>query len=495
MQGFYRDLFKHSSVYGLGQVLGRLASVIMLPVYTNYLLPEDYGVIALLDFAAGIMAILIGAGIGAAITRYHFAVQDEEGRNQVWWTGLSIVMMTGAAVLLLTMFFREPLAELTLGAQVTQGAFFYALVLPTLWLNVVGRVLDNYLRVRKWSGTSVGVNFICLVLNIGLNVYFLVALDLGVAGILTGNLLAGGVSTFILLVIFLKNQESYSFHYPFVGKLLRFGGPLILTAVLSSLMHQADRYLLRLYTDLDQVGIYSLAYTISQGVYFLCFMPFTMIWRVLVYEIADHSDAKQNYIQVFEYSTYGLALIMLGVALFAKPILALMVAPAFLPAADLIPIGCLAFLLFSFHEHFKIPVVLAKSTVTLVPVVIVAVLINIGVNMLLIPIYGIAGAAWASVITYGAYSFGGLWCYRRVDKYDYPLLKCLIIVFGMVASFGMYDRVVHLDGVPGGPVFLAIFLWVGWLVFLFGSFLRQLAARYVWVHVKIPIFSSRDHSR
>ena len=495
MRGLYKDLFKHSSVYGLGQFLGRLGSFIMLPVYTSYLLPADYGVIALLDFATGIMAMLIGGGIGAAINRYHFAVRDDEGRNQVWWTGLSLVMISGTVFLALTMFFRESLADLTLGAEVSQGAFFYALALPTLWLRVVRRVLDNYLRVRKWSGTYVVVNLIRLVLNIGLNVYFLVVLDLGVAGVLTGNLIAGVVCTLILLTIFLKNQDSYSFHYPLVEKLLRFGGPLIVTALLASLMHQADRYLLRLYTDLGQVGIYSLAYAISHGVYLLFFGPFMAIWRVTVYEIADHEDAKQNYVHVFQHSTYGLALIMLGVAFFAKPILELMVGPAFLPAADLIPIVCLAYLFFSFHEHFKIPVVLAKSTVTLVPVVCVAVLINIGMNMLLIPIYGIAGAAWASVITYGAYSFGGLWRYRRIDKYDYPLFKCLIIIFGMVVSFGMYDRVAHLEGIPGGPVFLAILLWGGWLVILFGAFLRQLFTRYVWVHVPPTTSSSREHSR
>jgi len=495
MQGFYREILKHSGVYGLGQVLGRLASFLLLPIYTSYLRPADYGVIAILDFVAGIMAMVVGAGIGAAITRYHFDVRDEEGRNQVWWTGLTIVLFTGTAFLLLTMFFRDTLADWTLGTSVKHGAFFYALIFPTMGLAIVEGVLNVYLRVRKWSGTFVCVNLLRLVLNIGLNVYFLAALHLGVTGILLGNLITCVVATFILFVIFLKNQAAYSFHYPFVGKLLRFGWPLILTAVLSSLMHQGDRYLLRLYLDMGQVGIYSLAYTVGQGVFTLCMMPFTMIWSVLVYEIADRPDAKQIYIRVFEYMTCGLALIMLGVSLFAKPLLELMVAPDYLVAVGLIPVVCLAYLFFSLHEHFRVPVMLAKSTVTLVPVVSLAVLTNIGANMFLIPIYGIAGAAWASVITFGAYSFVGLWRYRRVDRYDYPFLKCGIMVFGMVASYVVYDSVAHWEGMPGGPLGLAILLWFGWFVGLFGSSLRKLATGHTWFNVKLSPSLSREHGR
>ena len=84
MQRFYRDLWKHSAVYGLGQVLGRLSSFLMLPVYTSYLHPADYGVIALLDFIGGIFGLLVGARMGQAVTRYHFEEKDDEGRNRVW---------------------------------------------------------------------------------------------------------------------------------------------------------------------------------------------------------------------------------------------------------------------------------------------------------------------------------------------------------------------------------------------------------------------------
>jgi len=345
---------------------------------------------------------------------------------------------------------------------------------------------SSYLRVRKWSGTFLGITLVRLGFNIGINVYFLAVLHLGITGILLGNLIAEGLSALVLLAILCSNLRAYKFHLPLLGRLIKFGSPLIITSLLSTLMHEADRYLVRLFLGMDQVGIYSLAYTISQGVYNLCLLPFIMIWSVLVYEIAEQADAKQTYVRVFEYSTYGLALIMLGVSLFAKPLLELMVAPDYLLASGLIPIVCLAYFFYSLHEHFKVPVMLAKSTVTLVPVVSLAVLINIGANMLLIPIYGIAGAAWASVITFGSYSFVGLWRYRRVDKYNYPLLKCGIIVFGMVGSYVGFDWLVHGQGASMGGLALAIGVWLTWFIVLFGTFLRNLLTECTWVGWKSP---------
>ena len=83
----YRDLLKHSGIYGLGQILSRLASFLLLPIYTNYLRPADYGCIAILDLTVGILGILIGTGMGAAITRYHFEFSSDIDRRKVWWTG------------------------------------------------------------------------------------------------------------------------------------------------------------------------------------------------------------------------------------------------------------------------------------------------------------------------------------------------------------------------------------------------------------------------
>jgi O-antigen/teichoic acid export membrane protein len=84
-----KDILKHSSVYAVGQILSRFASILLLPLYTRCLSPADYGCVAILDLTAGILAILIGSGMASAVMRSHFDSDDEEYRSRVWWTGLA----------------------------------------------------------------------------------------------------------------------------------------------------------------------------------------------------------------------------------------------------------------------------------------------------------------------------------------------------------------------------------------------------------------------
>jgi O-antigen/teichoic acid export membrane protein len=330
------------------------------------------------------------------------------------------------------------------------------------------------MRVRKWSELYVGMALARLFLNVALNLYFLVVLELGVAGILLGNLIATGTKTVALLVIFIRNRGPYVIHWHLVGQLWQFGGPLVGTALLSLAMHRADRYILRLFLGLEQVGIYSLAYTVGQTINTLFLLPFAAIWEVEMYEIAAQPNAKHIFAKVFQYFVYGLMLILLGVSLFAQPLLRLMASPAYAEAAPLIPIVCLAYIFFSLHEHFRAPVMLAKRTLTLLPVYLIATVANIGLNLIMIPLLETAGAAWASVITFMIFSFIGLWRYRMIDRYDYPLLKCGVVLAGMAISYIICRSFGRLQLHYSWTLGIAAIIWTAWAIALFGPFIRQL---------------------
>ena len=318
---------------------------------------------------------------------------------------------------------------------------------------------------------------------------FLVVLDLGITGILVGNLIAEGVNAIGLVTIFSRSLGAYAIDRVLVEKLWKFCAPLVLTSLLAVVMHQANRYFLNVFLDLDQVGLFSLAYTIAQAVNSLCLLPFAMIWGVLIYDIAEQPNAKQIYISVFEYSTYAVALVLFGVSLFAMPLLQIIVDPNFLPAARYIPVLCLAFLIFSLHEHFKVPVLLEKRTSVFIPVSVAAALVNILANLALIPLFGVVGAAWASVLTFVVYSFGGLWWYRKIDRYEYPLKKCTIVVVGMILTYMVFLGVEWFGAQVGWIVFAKTLIWLVWTIGLFGLPVWQNLRQVNVEHVKNVVFS------
>lgn len=473
----YRDLLKHGATYGVGQLLGRLASFLLLPLYTRLLRPEDYGVIAVLDLVAGVLAIVVGAGMVSAVNRFHFDAEDPESQRAVWGTGTVFVGLAAAAVVLPMWLLRGTLAHVILGPDVADGSRLFGLAIATLWLNTVGSLPEAYLRVRKWSGLVVVISLGRLVLNVGANVWMLVAWGWGVEGVLWGNLLTAVVISTVLLAVQAAHAWPLSFDAGLLRRMLAFGAPLIVTSLLALVLHDADRYLLRVFAGMEEVGIYSVAYKIGQAVSTLLLAPFSAIWSVSMYEIAALPDGRRVFARVFERFVHAFGLVMLAAALFARPLLALLVPDSYAEAADIVPVICLAYLLFALHTHFNVPVLLSKSTRRMIPVFLVATVVNIAANVLLIPRLGAMGAAWASVASFAAFSLVGLLSYRRLDRIPYNLAGSAALIVGWIATY-FAVRLLPTNSLLVEGVVAAVACGA-WTVALFGAELRS-GARMAW---------------
>lgn len=443
-------------------MLARIASFLLLPLYTSYLRPADYGVIAILDFFSALIVVVISSGMLAAVTRYHFAEKLAEMQRSVWWTGMMFIAIAASFLVGVGAVFGKDLAEIALGSTVKGREEFLYLTLATIWVGCLGHLPLTYFRVRKWSHIFVTFSIGRLLVNIALNVYFLTVLELGVQGVLMGNLLTGCINTFGVFIIFSGRIGTFSIKWDLGKRLWGFAGPLIFTGFLSAMMHQTNLFFLRVFGALDQVGLFSLAYTLGQGINSLMIIPFEMIWGVVIYEVAKESYAKKIYVQVCEYFMYVVALLLLGLALFAKPLLQVMVAPDYLSAYSLVPIICLAFVFFSLHLHFRIPALLAKRTGAIIPVTVFALLVNIGANLMLIPLWGTFGAAWASVLGFMAYSIGGLWWYRRIERYEYPFASLSLVCLGMIASYLIFWGFEQWVQRPVWVFSFGVLLWALW---------------------------------
>jgi len=430
-----RDLLKHSSVYAVGQILTRLASVLLLPLYTLCLTSADYGVTAILDLTAAILSLMIGGGMVSAVARFHFDSDSPAHRDRLWWTGLTYLATTSCVVLLPLWMGRQVLSDLTLGENYPDGGHLYTLTIATILVQNVAQLVEAYLRVLKWSGVFVAISFGRLLLNVGLNVWLLVGMEMGVEGLLLGNFAASLVHTVALLLVFVKTRGRFQFDFSLSLQMLRFSAPLVVTAMLAMLMHEADRYFLRVFISMEEVGVYSLAHKIGFAVNTLCLLPFSSIWNVAIYDIDRMPRANDLYAKVFGWFVGGMGILLLGAALTVHSVLPLLIPNAYADATDLISVILLGFFLFGLQLQFEVPALLAKRTSFMIPGSIAGVIVNVAANFLLIPIYGASGAAWASVATYIAFSFTTLFMCRSLRDIVYPWTRSLLTFSGICATY------------------------------------------------------------
>ncbi len=438
LKSLYRSLFKHSSIYAAGQIVSRVASVALIPVYTSVLAPEHYGIITIIELVGVLAAGCLGLALTEAVSRFHFDSDDGRKQDVVWWTGAVFVVSMCVIILAPLWIARESLATLAFGENVPRsvGGDYLSIALPRFGLAVLCTFLQAYLRVKKWSIAFVGISFLHLGLGIGFVLYFLLVLDLGVQGVLLSNLISVSVEAIILISIFVATRGKMAFSRKILASLWSFAYPLVFTSVLAMIMHQADVYFLRVYLDdLDQVGVYSLAYAMGQGINTLCLVPFNSIWSVAIYEIAKTPEAKKVYSAVFKYFCYGLLLIMFGLSLFIRPIVDLIATEDYYRAADIFPIICLAYTFFSMTSFFNIPARVHKKTSKMVYGALVGAIGNVLLNMYMIPRMGAPGAAWASVITFGAFAAVGLFIGRRIDRIAFPIGKVLAVSVTLTIAY------------------------------------------------------------
>ena len=457
----FRDIVSHGGIFAVGLLLGRLTSVVLLPIYTRVLTPADYGVLAILDVIQELLRLAIGTGLISAASRFHFDTDNETARSRVWWVALIALVGLGSAAILPLLFLSSSVANITFGSEVVGGAGLYALMLSCLWLALPEDLLQTHLRATKRSGQLVGISLVRLFFNSALNVWLLYYFEWGVAGVLWGNLITAAIWVLVQLTLFVRIRGRVIVDWSLLPPMGRFGAPLIGVALLSLAMHQIDRYILVGFVSLSDIGVYSVAYQIGQGVNSLILSPFSQAWSVVVFEVTKLRDSKRVFAEIFSTFVRVLILVLLAAALGAKFVVSVLATPDYAFAADLIPVIAFSYFFFSLDEHFRVPAIINKRTAAMLPVYAIATALNIGLNFLLVPQWGVMGAAWAGVGTFAGFALAGFLIYRRIDKIDYALMDASVVVIAGVlayvahqAFFAATDTTVSLG--VGALIWLAV---------------------------------------
>ncbi|MDT8283263.1 MAG: oligosaccharide flippase family protein, partial [Gammaproteobacteria bacterium] len=245
--GQLKKTAKHSVIYALGTMLRRLTGLIMLPVYTRYLTPSDYGVVELLGMAIEIAGILIGLRISQAMFRYYILADSEKEKHEIVSTVLFTVIVTSALGAGALFYLADFLAEIIFGNL--KYVFELKLFALTLVTNAIAAVGLSYLRAKQLPVLFITINITSLLIQVCLNVYLVVIHDMHVTGVVYSAVISGAMLSAGLMLYVLVNV---GFHYSgaITIKLIKFIAPLIIASIGAFYVSYADKYFLRLFGSL-----------------------------------------------------------------------------------------------------------------------------------------------------------------------------------------------------------------------------------------------------
>jgi O-antigen/teichoic acid export membrane protein len=392
-----KSLGKHSLVFMLGTTLSKLTSFLMLPIYTRFLTPSDYGTLELLQMTIDLVGLLAGMSIAGALFRFYPDIKDEAERNRLVSTA-SIGIASIAAVSGLIGFLASPvLKELILPDH--GRVLYFRLFFLVYILTAIEGVPLLYLRALNRSVAVVAVNLVKLLVLLALNLYFVVYLRMGVAGVLWSNLIGTGLTS-LALSVYLFSRVGFAFSRLRFRELVRYGYPLAAGSVANFFLMFSDRYFLNHYGTVADVGIYSLAYKFAFVLSAFAFGPFMMAWGPQRFFIAKQTDASQLFGRVFLYMNLGLASLGLIIALFAPDVLRIMAASTFRSAGVYVPALIIGQILQHWTTFHSVGLQLGKTTGLYAMTAAFGIAAALFFNYLLIPSFGIVGAIWATLLAY-----------------------------------------------------------------------------------------------
>jgi len=237
-------------------------------------------------------------------------------------------------------------------------------------------------------------------LSLGFNILFVVILGLGVKGVVTGGLIASGVIGCVLFV-YLIRQVGVNFSREIFIPMIRYGFPLIGPWLGMYLINFADRFLLqRLLPSADSltsVGIYSLAYKFGMLPNFLILSPFLMVWGPKQFQIVREPGAPGIFSRVFNYYSFLQFFFGLGLCVLIHDIIRIIADPRYLSASRYVPLIALAYVCYGVYLYVQFGILYQKKTRYLALNTLAMALLNVALNVVLIPVYGVMGSAIATL--------------------------------------------------------------------------------------------------
>ena len=418
-------LGKHSLIYAIGVIVGRAVSFLMLPIYTRYLTPADYGVLALVELTLDFISILAGARLALGVFRFYHKADTETEREQIVSTSFLLIAIMYSFVGLATFAAAELLSSLVFGSG--ENALLIRIAAVNVALNALAVVPFSLARVKDRSVLFVGANIAKALLSVTFVLIFLVGLDLGVLGVflatLVSNLMIGSAMT-----IWMYRAVPLGWDSAQARQLLRYGIPLVATQFATWIATFSDRFFLQSVADEAEVGLYNLAYQFGFIMLTIGYGPIDQVWNPRRFRAAREANSDELLSRGFLIINLSVLTVAVGISLFVFDLLRIMATPPFFPAAQVVPLILVAYILQCWSTVQDVGILVSERTEYVTLANVIAGVVAVAGYALLIPKYLAWGAASATLAAFAVRYILTYYFSQRLWRIEYRWKPVVVLV-------------------------------------------------------------------
>jgi O-antigen/teichoic acid export membrane protein len=395
-------LVKDSAIYGGADLISKILSFFAFPIIAAALSPKAFGALELIFTATSLLALVMNCGLNNAVQRFYWDIDTVPTmRPAIVTSGMYALAAFGIVALMVGLAAIPHALPLMLVEEwpLTWVALVAALIVMVLsqWSQYVLDVIR--LHLAPWRFLVLALTSRVASMSFGLAA--VVWLGFGVDGFLAAQALVLVSVMPLALWMIRKDFRLASFDWTWLKKLVQFGHPFIYAGLAYWLFGSMDRWMLASMASIEEVGTYSVAFRFASAVLFVS-VAFGQAWSPVAMKI--RTDHPESYRAIFGQVLLLLLFVMLavggGIALFSGEVISLIMPMEYLPSALPLAILCFGITLQATQQVTAVGISIEKKTYLFARLAWLAVPVNLVGNWLLIPYFGAAGAAWATLISY-----------------------------------------------------------------------------------------------
>lgn len=424
---------KQVGIYGLGQGVEGISSILLLPIFIVYLNPEDFAIVALGDMAGVIMASFWGLRLSASVTRFYYEYSGDDRDlfiGTIWWA--VIINAIGGLLFVLT------IGPIVLPHFVTQVAYspYLELVVWTVFFRFFAEVPLAAMRIREEAHLVVGMTLGTFFLSVGAKLYYVVVSAQGGLGVLKAILLGSGVSALGYLIYMLRRYPR-KIHWLYVKQAIQYCWPMTPDALLSGFTIVLDRFFLDKWVPMIVIGYYAVASQFGAIAYQsvvtlkMAFVPAVM--RTWI----EHTSERWK-VGEMAFLLFGVVgTVALAVSLFAPDVLIAFGRERFASAMSLVPFMAANALLVALVTVVSLSLLLSKNTKWIAVVSSIHLAVAGIINLIFTPVFGVWGAVAATLAGWASRACFLAWVglrhlplpvpWKRVGAMVVPLIPIMML--------------------------------------------------------------------
>lgn len=479
--GERKAFIKDTLVYGLGNGLKKFIGLFLLPFYTRALSVGEFGVLETLGTTAALLSGFFSMGLDSACGFYYFKAADNR-KKDVLSTALFLRIFSFLLIVPL-FFFRDTFSQLLFGS--IDYAFLVLMILLLVPVNLLMSEQSHLFRYFRQPWSYNLITILKSLSNIGLGITLVIVLKKGVEGAVWARI---GSSLLVVVIAFVGfNYRKYNFKFSFywARKLLKYGFPLIWSGIATWVFNSSDRYFLVHYSDLHEVGLYSIGAIFSQPVLLINMavqMSFAVLFFQLYYAEKSPEKPQSRKMAIDLYLVYLTVAVLLStlMSVYADFLVPFVTTPDYGAGAKVIPFLVFAHVAAQSFQTMGPGISLAEKTWHYAWITGATALLNMGLNFLMVPRWGFMGAGLATLISFVVYWQVKVWVASKYFRVGYPVGR--INSFFILALLLSVMVVVWPQWFPGW-LRAAVVILVTVLAFLF-KLIYPSDIKHIWEGIK-----------